>query len=266
MSWLQWQLARESARSYEQVMVSAVLLPAAEVLVDRLKPSPGDVVLDAGCGTGTVSRLVVPLVGPGGRVVGVDVNPNMIDVARQICPSARLDVGDVRELACAPGSFDLVYAAHTVQFVAERSLAVQELARVTRAGGRVGVTTWSSFDRCPYFAAVHDALLHTLGADVAGPLAVACSLGDAADLQRLLVNARLEAVAVEEVMMNLPLEELGRFVPHHLASTPMAGVVRGAGDEAMAQMINIVTQRLGAQPDRPATVPFSQLVASATKA
>ena len=265
MSSLQWQLARDAARSYEQVMVSAVLLPAAEVLLDRLTPGPGEAVLDAGCGTGTLTRLVAPLVGPMGRVVGVDINPHMIDVAKPLCPKAHLEVGDARELAAATAAFDVVYAAHLMQFVAERSLAAQEIARVTRPGGRVGVTTWSSREGSPYFGAVHDALKHTLGSDVAGPLAVACSLGSAAELRTLLERSGLTHVTVREMTMHLPLGELERFVPFHLASTPMSGVVRGASDEAMNEIVSQVVGRLDPGHTHDVVIPFRQLVALATR-
>lgn len=265
MSWLQWQLARESARSYEHVMVTSVLLPAAEVLIDRLPPAAGNAVLDAGCGTGTVSRLVVPLVGPSGKVVGVDVNEAMLEVAHQVCPKAHLETGDVRELQVPSSAFDVVYAAHTIQFVAERSLAAREIARVTKPGGRVGVTTWCSLDRNPYFGAVHDALLDILGADVAGPLAVACSLGSATELESLLEKAGLVDIAVEEVSMDRPLGELERFVPSHLASTPMSGVVRGAGGEAMNTMVGLVVAKLDPGHSRDVVVPFRQLVATASR-
>lgn len=265
MSWLQWQLARESARSYDKVMVPAVLMPAARELVARLAPADGDAVLDAGCGSGTVCRLVGDAVGPTGRVVGVDVNENMLEVARKVCPLGHFEVGDVRELKAQDGAFDVVYAAHLVQFVAERALAVGELARVTRAGGRVGVTTWAPFPANPYFAAVHDALARTLGDEVAAPLGVACSLGESGDAWTLLHGAGLVDVRVEEHAFTAELGALETFVPHHLLSTPMSGVVRGAGDEAMAEMVGRVVRRLDAQHSGAVRVRFSQLVATATR-
>jgi len=111
---------------------------------------------------------------------------------------------------------------------------------------------------------VHDALKTTLGSDVAGPLAVACSLGSAEELARLLERAGLTRVEVEEVTMHLPLGELERFVPFHLASTPMAGVVRGAGDEAMAAMVAQGVARLDPAHTRDVVIPFRQLIATAT--
>jgi hypothetical protein len=99
---------------------------------------------------------------------------------------------------------------------------------------------------------------------VAAPLEVACSLGSLSELAGLLTGAGLEGLSLEEVTLDLPLGALETFVPHHLASTPMAGVVRGAGDEAMAELVGQVVHRLDAMHSHDVTIPFTQLVALAS--
>jgi SAM-dependent methyltransferase len=78
----QWQLAREGAMRYEQIIVPAFLGPAARVLVDWAAVQRGETVLDVGCGTGAATRYAAEQAGPSGRVIGIDINAGMIEVAK----------------------------------------------------------------------------------------------------------------------------------------------------------------------------------------
>ncbi len=70
------------ALTYEQYFVPAMFAPWARIRLRRAALSPGEYVLDVACGTGIVSREVASRVGSAGRVVGLDVNPTMLEVAR----------------------------------------------------------------------------------------------------------------------------------------------------------------------------------------
>jgi ubiquinone/menaquinone biosynthesis C-methylase UbiE len=105
---------------------------------------PGERVLEVGCGSGVVLRDVAALVGPAGRVVGIDPSRRAVDVARGLCrgPAHRritIKVGDGLRLPFAPGRFDLVLGVTVVLHVADPLGLVHEMARVVRPGGRVGL-------------------------------------------------------------------------------------------------------------------------------
>src|SRR5688572_1326585 len=82
----EWQLAREAAERYEQILVPAILGPAARALVDWSALKSGESVLDVGAGTGAATRYAAELVGSSGRVIGIDVNGGMIEVAKSLSP------------------------------------------------------------------------------------------------------------------------------------------------------------------------------------
>jgi SAM-dependent methyltransferase len=112
-------------------------------LVGRLAPRPGERWLDVACGPGAVAMRAARA---GARVSGVDFAPGLIETARQRATAEGLaidyDVGDCEALPHSEASFDVVSSSVGVMFAPDHRAAARELARVTRAGGRLGVTAW----------------------------------------------------------------------------------------------------------------------------
>ena len=105
--------------------------------------SPGDRVLDVGCGQGVDVRLLSSRVGPEGEVVGIDISEKMLDAARERTENTsnvRFESGDVMDLSFADETFDAVQAGRVLVHTDAPEQALSEMARVTRSGGRVGVT------------------------------------------------------------------------------------------------------------------------------
>jgi SAM-dependent methyltransferase len=102
-----------------------------------VRRSCGDLIgrrlLDAGCGTG---RFGAALADHRTTVVGVDPDPAMLDLARTRS-AGRCARAVVEHLPFPDGSFDLTLAVTVLEFVPRPALALAELARVTRSGGRI---------------------------------------------------------------------------------------------------------------------------------
>jgi ubiquinone/menaquinone biosynthesis C-methylase UbiE len=112
----------------------------AEALVERvqhfLAPFDGhEVALDAGCGTGSLTFALASFVA---EVVGVDTNGEYLEAGRAAAPSnVRLLEGDVTALPFGYAEFDLACSHRVLHHVRRPELAVSELARVARPGGRL---------------------------------------------------------------------------------------------------------------------------------
>jgi len=108
---------------------------AARVL-RLLGPFTGsELVLDSGCGAGALAFAFAPNVA---EVVGVDVREDYLDAAREIAPAnVRFLVGDAQALPLGYGTFDVAGSHRVLHHVRRPELAVSELARVTRPGGRI---------------------------------------------------------------------------------------------------------------------------------
>lgn len=91
--------------------------------------------LDSGCGTGALAFALAPHVG---EVVGVDTRPDYLEAARAAAPqNARFVEGDATALPIGYGTFDIAGCHRVLHHVRRPELAVSELARVTRLGGRL---------------------------------------------------------------------------------------------------------------------------------
>lgn len=100
---------------------------------------PGQKALDLCTGTGKLAHELVPLVRPGGRVIGIDFSPGMLALARQREPEVEFRQGDVTRLSEADASVDAVTIGFGLRNLVNREAALREMRRVLRPGGRLVV-------------------------------------------------------------------------------------------------------------------------------
>ena len=170
---------------YEQHLVPPLFRPFAEDIVQDLEIARGNDVLDIACGTGIVARLAKKRTGEG-NVVGVDSNPQMLDVARRSDPSVDWRQGDATNLPVDDTEkFDVVTCQQGIQFFPDRPAAMREMHRVLKGNGRLGVSAWRSDTEFPFLLE-----LRKVAERHVGPIADRRhSLGDAAELENLLSDA-----------------------------------------------------------------------------
>jgi demethylmenaquinone methyltransferase / 2-methoxy-6-polyprenyl-1,4-benzoquinol methylase len=124
---------------------------------------PGDGVLDAACGTGDLA--VADLKAGAGEVTGLDFSERMLERARRKEPRVRWIRGDMLALPFEDASFDAATVGFGVRNVADLELAIRELRRVLRPGGRLAIleiTQPRGFLR-PFFSLWFDRIVPLLG-------------------------------------------------------------------------------------------------------
>lgn len=120
--------------------------PVVDGVVARAALRSDQRVLDLGTGTGAVAERAAALVGPSGRVLGVDISPEMLARARRRVTTRGLTNVAFREgraeaLPVEDAAYDAVLASLSLMYVIDRAAAAREIARVLRPGGR-SMITW----------------------------------------------------------------------------------------------------------------------------
>jgi SAM-dependent methyltransferase len=178
----------------------------AREFVAGLGVADGAAWLDVGCGTGALSQTVLGMAGPA-VLVGIDPSVGYIGYARARLPDrrARFVVADARQLPVGDARFDIVVSGLVLNFVPDPAQAMREMARVTRAGGRVAAYVWDYADKMELIRCFWDA------AAAIDPAAVQLDEGrrfglcQPEPLARLFQDAGLTQVGVR------PVEVLTRF-------------------------------------------------------
>ncbi|HKP18571.1 MAG TPA: methyltransferase domain-containing protein [Gaiellaceae bacterium] len=130
----------QGADAYERFMGRYSRLLAHE-LARFAGVEPGDRVLDVGCGTGALTRVLAEIVGAD-KVAGTDPSAPFVEACRTDVPGADIRVGPAEALPFPDGAFDCALAQLVFSFVSDQAAAVREMARVTRPGGRVAACVW----------------------------------------------------------------------------------------------------------------------------
>jgi ubiquinone/menaquinone biosynthesis C-methylase UbiE len=124
-----------------QQIAERQLFPVHDELIARLGPHPGERWLDLATGTGAVALRAARA---GAAVTGQDLAPELIVTARDLGVKEGLgvdfEVGDAERLDYPDASFDVVSSAHGVVHAYDHRAVANELARVCRPGGRLGLT------------------------------------------------------------------------------------------------------------------------------
>jgi SAM-dependent methyltransferase len=139
------QAARETwALGDYAAVAERELWPLGGRVVARAGIRPGEDVLDVGCGTGNAA---IRAARAGGRVVGLDLTPELFETGRRLAAEAGVDVdwveGDAEALPFEDASFDVAVSVLGVMFAPRHRVAADELVRVLRPGGRLVLCAWA---------------------------------------------------------------------------------------------------------------------------
>jgi SAM-dependent methyltransferase len=125
-------------------MVETFLTPLGPRLVDFCGIAPGQRVLDVAAGTGNAS---IPAAATGASVVAGDLTPELLDAGRARAAAAGVELewveADAEDLPFDDASFDAVISSIGVMFAPHHQAAADEMVRVCRPGGKVGLLSWT---------------------------------------------------------------------------------------------------------------------------
>jgi ubiquinone/menaquinone biosynthesis C-methylase UbiE len=134
----------------DAMATQAAFRDARQWMLGNLGVPSGGSILEAGCGNAASHADLHAIVGPSGRIVGIDPTQAFIESAQSRSKqhglaNATYEIGDIRALPCKDGEFDAAFCDKVLIHAGPASAALREMARVTRPGGGVGAIEWLPF-------------------------------------------------------------------------------------------------------------------------
>lgn len=139
----------EGARIVEDFNASAGARRRRARISELLALKQGEHVLDVGSGPGHQAHEMAQVVGPSGRIAGIDATPSSVAIASDRCAgtdNVSFCVGDATALPFADGEFDAVMSSQVFEYLDDVDAALAEISRVLKSGGRALIhdTDWGA--------------------------------------------------------------------------------------------------------------------------
>jgi ubiquinone/menaquinone biosynthesis C-methylase UbiE len=176
---MEWSAAAPGWKKYGKDMLRW-MGPVSDQLIRSAGIRPGQRVLDVATGTGQPALAIAKIVGQNGRVVGVDLSPEMLEVAKEEVASQGLTnvvdfqvVKDESLSMFSDNTFDSVVCRNGLMFMPDPVKALKAFFRVLKRGGKASVTVWGSPDKSPVMGVVMKTISKHVPSDMSPPLAAA---------------------------------------------------------------------------------------------
>ncbi|MCG3210673.1 MAG: Ubiquinone/menaquinone biosynthesis C-methyltransferase UbiE [Anaerolineae bacterium] len=249
--------------NYERYFVPAIGKPIATDLLCLAALRPGERVLDVACGTGIVARLASRQVGAGGTVAGLDVNSGMLEVARSITPTdVPIDWHEsgAEDMPLPDEAFDVVLCQLGLQFFSDKVAGLREMQRVLAPGGRLVLNIPGPASQT--FAVLAEALERHIGTQAAGFVSHVFSLYNTSEIRQLLNEANFRDITIRAHNKKLTLPPPKEFLWQYVYSTPLAGIVAEADEQALVALEQEVVRRWQAFQENGSLVDQQRIVAA----
>jgi SAM-dependent methyltransferase len=227
--------------------------PGAQYLVELAAPGPGERVLDVACGTGIVARRAVSRVGSRGKVVGVDINEGMLEVARKVSadiyPAIEWHQGDATDMPLPDRAFDVVFCQQGLQFVPDRPAALGEMHRVLVQNGHLALSVLRSIEHNPGYRLLDEPLEWHVGSDAGAMMRSPFTSLSVDELRDLITGAGFRDVRIFLGVAPVRYPSVEEFLRWEGASSPLAGPIGMLRDDVREALIRDVSEALRTYTD-----------------
>ena len=199
-------------------------------------------VLDVACGTGAVARAVASRLTEPSKIVGADLNPAMVEIAKQSVSNGIHDfefvTAPAESLPFEDATFEFVFCQHGLQFFPDKPEALAEMRRVMQVNGKLIITCWAAIP--PFFKVVRDVLSRHLGESEAKTAVAPFIWNDAAHISSLIESAGFECPEPSQLDVDRKLSATSEAMRRGLLTTPNEAALLASGEET----INIIVSEI----------------------
>jgi SAM-dependent methyltransferase len=224
---------------YDRCLGPFLFEPYAADLARRVGARPGSGVLELACGTGIATSRLRAALPASTSLVATDLSAAMIDIARAKLGAAEVHwrTADASSLPFKDRSFDTVACQFGLMFFPDKPLAMREVRRVLRPGGRLVASVWESLEANPAAAIAHAVASRMFEGDPPQFLHVPYGALDAETARALAAEAGFGSVSIDRVELEGRAETPRTVAEGFAKGSPLALELeaRGADLDAVAE-------------------------------
>lgn len=222
--------------------------PFGDKTIERVGLTPGERVLDIGCGCGTTTLKLAKLLAPDGDITALDVSALMLSIATERTKSAAVPVkiinADAETYKLVPGTFDVMFSQFGLMFFSNPKTAFDNFHAVLKPGGRIAFVCWRDPERNPWLVTPFEAVHHFKPEmEIPNPDARASPFSFASQkkVEALLhdtgfVDVQLESFETKAMMGEGSLDECVDYFTKFVSS--VAAVLRDRSDAERPEVID----------------------------
>ncbi|MBV9737166.1 MAG: class I SAM-dependent methyltransferase [Candidatus Eremiobacteraeota bacterium] len=229
---------------YDRILVPLIFEEYAKDIASRLR-RPQSAVLELACGTGAVTKQLLGVLAPAGRITATDLNHAMLDLAGGKVGDTRIDwrPANATNLPFDDGVFDAVVCQFGWMFFPDKAAAMREARRVLKSGGRLLYNVWDRISNCPVYFEVNAAVHDYFPKDAPAFYEVPFSMPDIGEHRRLMDEAGFRNASIEVVGYDgarMPASEMADGIVR--GSPTVAEIEQRGGD--VAEVVDYIARRL----------------------
>ncbi|NIP32273.1 MAG: methyltransferase domain-containing protein [Candidatus Dadabacteria bacterium] len=236
------------ASSYEEILVPVMFDPWARELINDYPLWNNSRILDLAAGTGIVTRLLSEKIGDDGSIIAVDINSEMLEIAKEKLGNPNSNVIFIESSADSidqtSNSFDVVVCQQGFQFFPDKLAVAKELKRLLKSDGRAIISTWQPVSECQFFGVICESLEIIDEKEISDLMRKPFDFLGWEELSGYFDDAGFSLVTVDE--KKLPLKISGGIdqAIKMAYATPIGPKLRSLDDSKQKQFVNEMSKLL----------------------
>jgi len=205
--------------------------PLWDAMLNASEVGPDTIFLDVGCGAGGASIIAKER---GANIYGIDVADGLLNFAKKNIPDGIFQVADIENLPFEDNTFDVLFAANSIQYTEDRNAALNELKRVCKPEGRIVAGLFGAPEKVDYrvvFKALRDAMPEPPKGG--GPF----ELSMPNVLENLFTDAGLNNITTKEVNCPFIYKDFNTFWEANVAAGPLQGMLQIISESELKEVL-----------------------------
>jgi len=219
----------ESAQKYTKLLRN--LEPYGFDLLARVDPKVRERCLDIATGPGEPAMSLARMVGLDGKVTGIDLSEQMVELAAEAAkvrriPNAEFRVMDAEKMDFPDETFDLAVSRFGFQVFTNPETVAKETLRVLAPRGRIGVAVWSTAEKASAIHAVVGPMLEFAEPDETGYLPTPYELGGPGEMVKLFEDAGFQETKEVRKTHTMAFKDEDEYIEVFVEGTPLGHSLR----------------------------------------